>query len=279
MKTYLLLPAAFLSFSSVTTSQIALQKNKEISISVGAASTMIKNYNLEHDKSITINNKISGDFSVEFTKYFLDRIGVGIGLGYSNYNQAYYQKGLFKQADQVDRDGRRYEKWINSDLKNTNKLSYSNVPVTIHFLLGDLLRCYSFIDIGIINQFLIKGTYTQSGTIETIAKYPSESGDPNWFGITMNNDYYNIGSSQVNTKNTEKYRLYNLSGHVGIGIATEMTKSIHLKVQPFMNIGFLDITGKNEGGKEYEDVLGKKSAYKPTKLYSAGFNIGLAFDL
>lgn len=277
MKTYFLLPILFISLSSSLVAQVALQKDKEISVYIGAAATMIENYNINHDKNLTIDDKIGADFNIEYSKYFLDRVGVGVGLGFSNYDQVYYQKGLFIQTDQVDIDGRVYDKWINSDIKYTNKLMYATVPVTLHFLLGSSSRCYGFIDAGIINQFLIKGTHTEKGTIETMGKYPSETGNPNWFGITAHNDYYGVGPVQVSEKDTKKYNPYNLSGHFAVGLAAEMARGLYLKIQPFVNVGFTDIRKKD--GKDYENVFGEKSTYKATRLFSTGISVGVSLDI
>jgi hypothetical protein len=278
MKKIFFLPVIFITFSSGVYSQIALQKDKEISINLGIGSTMIENYNINHDKNLTVDDKNGPDFSVEFSKYFLDNIGIGIGLGYSSFDQTYYQKGLFKQTNQVDNEGKIYDKWINSDVKYSNKLNYSNIPVTLHFLLGSSSRCYAFLDAGIINQFLINGTYTKNGTIETIAKYPSESGNPDWFGITMNNSYYNATNTSISEKDTKKYKLYNLSGHFALGVSAAMAKGVYLKVNPYVNVGFTDIKDK-EKGKDYENILGEKSSYKPTRLFSTGMSVGVSFDL
>jgi len=278
MKKYFFLPF-FITFSSVVNSQVALQKDKEISIDIGAASTMIENYNLSHDKNLIVNNKLGTDFSVQYTKYLLDKIGVGAGIGFSNYDQVYYQKGLFKQVDQVDKDGRLYDKWINSDVKLSNQLVYAEIPVTAHFLLGNSSRCYGFINAGIINQFLLTGTHIEKGTIETMGKYTSETGNPDWFGVTTDNDYYGIGTTEVSVKEKNKFESYNLSGHLGIGLAAIMTKGLYLKVEPYANAGVLDITSKEGRGKDYVNIQGERSNYKPTRIFSAGINLGLALDL
>jgi hypothetical protein len=279
MKKYFFLPIIFITFSSAVNSQVALQKDKEISINIGAASTMIENYNITHDKNLIVNNKLGTDFSVQYSKYFSEKIGVGMGIGFSNYDQVYYQKGLFKQVNQVDKDGRIYDKWINSDVKFSNKLLYAEIPVIAHFLIGNSSRCYGFIDAGIINQFLTRGTHTENGTIETMGKYGSETGNPDWFGVTTDNDYYGIGTTEVSVKEKNKFESYNLSGHLGIGLAAIMTKGLYLKVNPYANAGVLDITSKEGKGKEYENILGEQSSYKPTRLFSAGINVGLALDL
>lgn len=278
MKNYILLSVLLISFSSELSSQMALQKDKEISVMVGATSTMINNYNIRHDKSFIVDNKNGADFRIEYSQYFFDRVGLGTGFGLSNYNQVYYQKGLFRQPNQVDKNGVVYEKWTSSNVKYSNKLMYANVPVTVHVLIGGSSRCYVYADAGVINHFLIKGSYAESGTIETMGKYPSESGHPDWWGLTADNEYYDYKSVSVSEKDDQKYRTYNLSGHLAVGVAAAIHNSVYLKVQPFVNAGLLDIMNKDEQGSEYVSVSGEKSSYKPTRLFSCGISVGCAFS-
>jgi hypothetical protein len=277
MKKYIFFTGLFVYFFSVLPAQEKLEKNKELSVVAGMASTKIKNTNLSHDENIVIDNKNGANFSFEFSKYFANRIGIGFGLGYSGYDQAYSQKGLYQLPSQVDRDGDFYDKWVSSDIVYSNKLSYFNVPVTLHLLLGHSSRFYGFIDAGIVNQFLINGTYTANGSIETMARYSTNN--PYFFVVTQNNSYYNVKFSPVATKDAERYKFYNLSGHLAVGIAAAMTDRLSLKVQPFADFGFSDIMGPNDKGKDYENVLGQTSAYKPTTLFAAGINVGFAFNM
>jgi len=239
--------------------------------------TKINNSNIIGDEHISIDNKNGVDFSFEFSKYFADRVGFGVGVGCSNYSQTYSQKGLFKECNLIDQDGYTFDKWTNSNMEYTNKLMYVNVPITLHLLLGNSPSFYGFLDAGINNQFLINGTYTEEGSVETMAKYSTSN--PYWSEFTMNNPYYNLKNTPVSKKDVERYKFYNLSGHFGLGLAAGLTEMLFLKISPFVNVGFSDIMGKDGKGKEYVNVLGEKSSYKKTTLFSAGINVGFAFNL
>lgn len=270
---------AYLIFASpfIVISQTSLEKNKELSVMVGMASTRIKNSNLSQNEHLTIDNKNGVDFSFEFAKYFKNRIGIGFGLGCSTYGQSYDQKGLYKQSNQVDKDGYTYERWTSSDMEYSNKLTYLNVPVTLHLILGNSPTYYGFIDAGIINQFLINGTYTEEGNIETMAKYSTNN--PYWSDFTLNNTYYDLKNKPVSKKDMERYKFYNLSTHFSVGFAAAITENFFLKVAPSVNIGLSDIMGKDGKEKNYENVLGESFSYKKTTLFSAGINVGFAFNL
>jgi hypothetical protein len=276
MKTLILMPVILVSAALIA--QPALQKDKEISLMMGATSTLIHNPNIYDDKNLTINNKNGADFSLEYSKYLYDRIGLGVGIGYSTYDQVYYQRGLFKQPDQIDADGKYHEKWIDSDIRYSNRLMYLNVPVTIHLLIGNSARCYGFIDAGIINHFLVSGTHTKAGSLEYMAKYPSETGHPDWHGLTYENSYYGLRTNEIDEKDSKRFETYALSGHLAAGLVAAMTEKLSLKVAPFVNAGLTDIVGKDRGN-EYENVYGEKSSYKKTKLYSAGISVGFAYDI
>lgn len=279
-KSFCISAIIIVSFISTTFSQsdvLKLEKNKEITVSIGMASTKIKNANLSSDYNIKIDNKNGIDFSFEFSKYFFNRIGLGFGLGCSTFNQEYSQKGLFQKFSQVDKDGYTYDKWISSDISYTNKLMYFNIPIKLHLILGNSPRYYGFVDAGIINQFLINGVYTEVGSTESMAKYSSSN--PYWSDLTQNNSYYDLKFKPVSKKDAEKYKFYNLSGHFSIGFAAGITDKLFLRVAPFVNIGSSDIMGPDGKDKDYENVFGDKSEYKPTKLFSSGINVGFSFNL
>lgn len=262
-------------FSS-TVSIAQVLKDKELIFCAGPTSTKINNKNIKSDKYKTIDNKNGFNVSFSFNKYS-GRVGFGIGLGYSSYNQIVYQKGLFESYSQMDKDGNIYDEWIDSDITYTNKLGYLDVPVMLHLLLGNSKKYYVFVDAGIINQFLVVGAYTMKGSIENMGKY--DSGNPYFGLVSQNNSYYDHKIQLYDVKDDKAYKSYNLSGHFSLGIAAPMTDNLFLKVQPYVNVGFSDITGKDMKGQEYENVFGKKSDYQKTKLFAAGLNIGFAINL
>jgi hypothetical protein len=274
-----LLFAAFISciFSSVIYSQTDLQKGNEISVMAGMTTTKIKNSNLSSDTHLSIDNKNGVDFIFEYARYIKNRVGFGIGLGCSTYANSYSQKGLYKLSNQVGPDSVTYEKWINSNMEYTNKLMYFDLPISLHLILGSSPTYYGFVDAGIVNQFLINGTYTEEGNIETSGIFSIS--DPYWSLETQNNPYYDLKNKSVSKKDTEKYKFYNLSAHLAIGMAAALTDNLFLKVAPFVNIGQSDIMGKDGKGKDYANVLGEISPYKKTTLFSAGVNVGFAFNL
>jgi hypothetical protein len=277
MKASLLFSALFLISTSIF-SQSDLEKDNEVTISIGLASTKIKNSNLSKDDHLTIDDKNGVNFSFEYSKYLKNRIGFGFGLGCSTYGQEYEQKGFYQLVGLTDKDGYTYDKLISSNVEYSNKLTYFNVPLTIHLILGSSPTFYGFVDAGIVNQFLIKGIYTEEGSIETMAKYPDNT-NPYWYYYTQNNPYYDLRNRSVSKEDKERYKFYNLSGHLAIGLAAGITEKLFLRASPFMDYGFSDIMGKDGKGKDYENVLGQKSEYKETKLFSWGINVGFAFNL
>ncbi|MGQ0828379.1 MAG: hypothetical protein ACT4ON_08290 [Bacteroidota bacterium] len=202
---------------------------------------------------------------------------MGIGLGYSSYKEIVYQKGLFEKANQIDKDGNTYDIWINSDMAYTSNLKYLDVPLTLHLLLGSSETYYGFIDVGIVNSFLIGGKYTKKGSIENMGKY--YYGNPYFSDISQNNPYYDYKNQSHDKEYTDIYKFYNVSFRASVGIAAAMTERLFLRIAPEITKGFSDITGEDDKGKDYENVFGEKSAYKPTKTFSLGLNVGFSFNL
>jgi hypothetical protein len=278
MKTFFIVPACIcLLFSSDIIAQSFLEKNKEITIMAGMANTKIKNSNLTRDENIVIDNKNGISFSFEFSKYVANRVGFGLGFGCSTYNRAYSQKGFYQISGLTDKDGYDYDKLITSDMDYEDKLAYLDIPVLIHILLGSSEQFYGFFDAGLLNEFLISGIHTEQGSIETMAVYPT--GNPYWSDLTRNNPYYGYKNTGKEEKDPEKYKFYNGSLHLSLGLAAAMTDKLYLRVAPFLNYGFSDIMGKDGKGKDYSNVVGITSTYKKTTLFSAGLNVGFAFNL
>jgi hypothetical protein len=276
-KIFLVIITAFSINASAQKEPSSLIKDKELLIMVGPAATRIKNASISADENKSVNRQNGFNFNFEFVKYVKNRIGFGVGLGFSNYKQEYVEKGLFVQLSQVDRDGETYDKWMKVDLKYSDKLMYANIPLSVHLLLGNSPKFYGFLNVGIVNQFLVSGMYTMDGTTETMAVYATNN--PYWDVITQNNTYYDMKQTTFSQKEEERYKFYNLSGHLSVGLAAAMTDRLFLRVEPFVNLGFSDIMGPDGKGKEYEDVFGQKTEYTPTKLFAGGLNVGFAFNL
>jgi len=64
-----------------------------------------------------------------------------------------------------------------------------------------------------------------------------------------------------------------------LGIAVALANNIYLKVAPVCTIGVLDITNSKYKNKAYIDVLRNYKSYEPTKIFSYGLNVGVAFNL
>ncbi|MCX6296570.1 MAG: outer membrane beta-barrel protein, partial [Bacteroidetes bacterium] len=254
-----------------------VKKNKELTVSFGPTSTKIKNKNISDDKYLIIDYKNGYNMDFCFNKYFSPRAGVGFGLGLSSFNQTEYQKGKFEKYSVKDIDGNIYDEWIDSDVTFTNKLKYLDLPITLHLLLGNSSRFYGFIDLGVINQFLLTGDYTMKGSVENMGTYPS--GNPYFYLVSQNNSYYDYKVQQYDIKKTDTYKSYNLSGHFSFGLAAALNDNLFFKIQPYANIGFSDITAKDLQGVDYQNVFGSKSSYQKTKLFSLGLNVGFALNI
>jgi hypothetical protein len=280
MKKVILSAIIFYFFAYQATAQIDngnLKKNKDLEFSVGPTATRIKNKSIKDDEFKTVDIQSGLNFDISFNKYKNNRVGIGIGLGCSSYNQIIYQKGLFVSFSQIDRDGNTYDKWINSDITYTNKIVYLDVPVTLHLLLGRSNKFYGYIDVGVINQFLLNAKSTEVGKVENMGKYPTSN--PYFSLISQNNSYYNYAVKYYDLNHDDFYKLYNISGHFAFGIVAIMTERVSLKVQPYINVGFSDITAKEFKGQDYQNVFGRKSDYQATKLFSAGLNVGFTFNI
>jgi hypothetical protein len=235
------------------------------------------NSNLTGDNYKVVDRQNGVDFCVSYNKYFKNRIGIGIGLGYSQYKQTVYQKGLFTKANQTDKDGNSYDLLMNSNMKYTSNLNYIDIPIMLHLLLGNSTQHYGFIDVGIVNGFLVKGTDTKKGNVENIGKY--STGNQYFSTISQNNSYYGYANQTFDKENPDAFKLYNMSVRASFGFVAAMTEKLTLRVAPEINVGLSDIIAKDDRGKDYQNVLGEKSGYKPTKTFSLGLNVGFGFNL
>jgi hypothetical protein len=254
-----------------------LEKSKELSFILGPSATKLSNYNISNDEHKTISRQNGANCALSYNRYFKNRIGFGIGLGYSSYKQTVYQKGLFMKSDQKDKDGNTYELWMNSNMTYEYKLNYLDVPVVLHLLLGNSSQFYGFVDAGIINSFLIEGTYHEKGSIENMGKYPTSN--PFFNLVSQNNPYYGYEVNPVDKENTDKFQGYNASLHVSVGVVVAMTERLSLRVAPQLTKGLTDIIIKDEQGKDYQNIFGDKSGYKPTKTFSMGLTVGFVYNL
>lgn len=275
--TILVLIMSSLLFTATSQTDEFVKKNKEIALSFGVTSSKIKNKNITEDKYKDIDNQNGLNMSFCFNKYVAKRFGFGFGLGYSSYKQVVYQKGKIENFSQRDKDGNLYDQWFDSDMTYTSKLGYIDVPVTLHFLLGNSSKFYGILDIGVINQFLVSGIYTEKGSIENMGVYAT--GNPYWSDISQNNSYYDYGIDLYDVKKEDYYKTYNLSGHFSLGLAAQMKEHLFLKVQPYVNVGFSDITSKDRKDVQYVNVVNIKSDYEKTKLFAIGINIGFAINI
>jgi hypothetical protein len=255
---------------------LGVKKNQELIMHVGSASTRLINKNISTDEFKTIDARNGFNFSFSYNKYY-KRIGISIGIGASRYKQTVYQKGLFESYSRTDRDGNIYDLWINSDMKYSSTLTYLEVPVMLHLLLGTSSKFYGFVDVGIVNAYMMADAYNEKGHIENIGKY--ETANPYFFVISRENSYYGYKSVAVDKDNSDKYRSYNISFRASFGIAAVMTDRLTLHICPELTRGLSDITVKAEQQKPYQNVMGGTHNYLPTKTLSLGINVGLGFNL
>lgn len=254
-----------------------LDKDKEFIVTVGPTASQLVNSNLDKDEYKVVDKQNGFNFNFSYNKYFKNRIGISVGLGFSNYKQVVYQKGLFSRSNQTDKDGNNYELLMNSDMSYISNLNYLDIPITLHLLLGNSSHYYGFINLGLVNGFLIEGTYTKKGSIENIGKYPTSN---SYFStISQNNPYYNYAFQGFSKENPDAFKSYNFSLKFSIGIAVAMTNRLTLRIAPELTKGFSDITAKVDQGKDYVNVFGDKSGYQPIKTFSLGLNIGFGFNL
>ena len=262
-------------FSQNTAS--TLDKDKELIVLVGPTASQLVNINVDKDDSKVVDRQNGFNFSFSYNKYFQNRFGISIGLGFSNYKQIAYQKGLFSKPNQIDKDGNDYELLMNNNMTYTSNLNYLDIPIMLHLLLGNSSRYYGFINVGLVNGFLIDGTYTKKGSIENIGKYSTSN--PYFSTISQNNSYYNYAAHGFDKENPDAFKSYNLSLKFSIGIVAAMTDRLTLRIAPELTKGFSDITVKGDQGKDYLNVFGDKIEYTPLKTFSLGLNIGFGFNL
>ncbi len=277
MKRRIILPLAAILMCNCLLSQSGLQKSKDLILDFGYAATNFKNKNISADEFKIIDKKNGYVLSFSYNKYYKNRWGIGIGLGYSSYNQAIYQNGLFKKLSQTDRDGDVYDMWYDSKMKYTYNFKYLDIPVMLHLLLGNNEGFYGFIDAGIINGLLISGKYVEKGTVENMGNY--SSGNPYFYLVSHGNPYYDHKFQSYDREYTDRYKFYNLSGRFSVGISAKMTDYLSLRVAPVLTVGFLDIAGSDIKGKGYKNVLGDATSYKATKTFALGLNMGFSFNL
>lgn len=278
-KIYFLFTASILYYTSLSAQYVtgSLEKDKELVIIAGPLACKLVNSNVAKDDYKVVDKQNGYNFSFSYNKYFKNRIGFGVGFGFSKYKQITYQKGLFSKSNQIDKDGNTYDLWMNSKMTYTSNLNYLDIPIMLHLLLGSSSKYYGFIDVGIVNGFLIEGTDSKKGSIENIGKY--STGNPYFSTVSQNNSYYDYAFQAFDKENPDAFKSYNLSLKISLGIVAAMTDRLTLRVTPEFTKGLSDITAKEDQDKDYENVFGDKSTYKPTKTFSLGLNIGFGFNL
>lgn len=251
-------------------------KRSELNLFIGPTATKIKNKSIAEDEQKLVINKNGLNAELTYNRY-RNGLGIGIGLGYSNFKQDILLKGNFENLSQKDEDGNLYDEWYDCDITYTNTLHYITVPVTMHLVFGRAETFNFVMDFGIVNQFLGGGNSTMKGSIENMGRY--ETSNPYFFILSQENSYYDYKLRSYDEKSSDQYRKYALAGHVSMGLTAKMTKNVVLKAQPFLDFGLMDITAKEFQDVEYTNLFGRKSDYQKTKLSAMGLNIGISYNI
>jgi hypothetical protein len=277
MKKTLLLLSAFAMAVSGTFAQ-QYEVKKELSFSFGPSASRFRDKNLKEDDHKTVDDKNGYNFDLLYTRYLRGKgLGLSLGIGYSSYSQVAYQKGLFENFSQKDKDGNIYDEWLDSDITYTNKLSTLDVPVFLHFLFGKSDNYDGFFDLGVLNQFKMNGENTEKGSLENMGKYANTS-NPYFNYVSQNNSYYDYHVEYFDKK-SDRYNRYSLAGHVAAGLSVKMTERTSFKAQTYVNIGLTDATAKEFRDQDYVNVFGLKKDYEKTKLFAAGLSAGFVIRL
>lgn len=269
-----------LSISLVISNLLLAQESsteKEIIITLGPTASKLINKNINNDESKIVRNQLGVNFDFSYNKYFKNKTGIGIGIGYASYRQTILQKGLFIKSNQTDKDNNTYESWVNADMTYTSNLNYLNIPIMFHLLLGKSKTFYGFIDLGIINGLLVSGRYSEKGNLENMAKY--DTGNPYFSTLSQNNPYYGYAFKGYDKKSTDSYKFYNASLKIAFGLTASISDNMFFRFEPEITKGLSDINSKDAKGIDYVNVFGEKSGYKPTKTLAMGLNVGLIFKI
>ena len=279
MKKTIFVIIGILNILILNAQESSLQRNNEFIISGCPTYAGLVNNNFTDDPAKHVDKGIGINIGCSYHYYFNNMLAVSIGINFSSYHQMIYQKGLFITPNQTDRDSNKFDLWTNSDVEESNKLYYAEVPIMLHLMMGRTKKVHGFIDGGIVVASMIWGQYSKKGNIETIGKYSTSN--PFWFETSQNNQYYQYLSIPYNIKRTgeEYFSKYNFSMKFSAGIAVAFNDKYSLMVAPTVTKGFSDITSKNHRDKDYISVTGVKSSYSPLKSFAVGLNIGLRIEI
>ena len=248
----------------------------EFSFSFGITSGNFKNKNIENDENKIVDKKNGLILGANYTRYFNDRFGVSLGLGYSSYSQNVIQKGQFELAGQIDIDGYEYDKLFISDVVESTSIGMLELPLMLKVIVGNPKKIYGLAEVGFVYGLSIKNNYTKTGSIETQGKYYANS----YTDILGHNfPEYGYEKDVFVNQNKSIYGNSNLSGRISFGLVSVVSENVSIKIIPTYTFGLKDITREDLKGKEYFNVYGQKSDYSTTKLSAVGIQFGISLAI
>jgi hypothetical protein len=270
------LRSTFVLFSFLSFAQDA--KLNRLNVFISGTSPKIKNDNYSSDKYLDVKYPLGYNAGVNYSKFFSKRFAFVTGIEFSNYRNYFSCKEYYQASSTVKGpDGSDYFPIIIADYSQKRKVHMMEIPLLLHGETSEKeSKASLFFEAGpkICVEFISK--IESEGTITNQGIWPS--GNPYWFSFSQNNPYYNLRTNDILAGNDYTIKKYTYSAFINFGFSVPINDNFNFNCSFYSLTGLSDIN-KTDKDLTYTNFLGETKEYKPSKLSSSGFRIGISIPV
>ncbi len=204
--------------------------------------------------------------------YFLNRLGLSMGVGYSKYTASTNLTGDFRNTSySTDSNNELFLKNVNSAYDSLLSFNYLSVPVSFVFHSnGNTEKWGVYGEVGLINSFKISSDYKTTGNFGTSGYYEQY---PVGMQILNQPELGYINRSNINTTGKSNVASYNLAFKTFLGVSYPINYFTTAFIGPEITWNLSNISV----AKENTDVFGTVSPSKSVGLSKYGIKFGVSY--
>ena len=272
----------FMKFKIVTffllSCSLVFAQHKVVVFYLTPAIAEIKNDNYANDQFNQMQHSISPEVGVSQLRYFSKNMAFSFGIKYAAYKNTLISKNYFKSnTTKTDSYGDEYYPVVISGYTLKRQMLTLEVPLTFHYekTLVDNARYFCNVGFKLTSPIVSKKEF--SGYYETMGFYQH----PYYtnIGLLVGDDPSN-GFKKTTYENSTGFKYKNISASLcsNIGLIIPMNKNVSFMCSLEYVLGLTDIN-ETEKGKNYVNLKGDISPYKPSKISAIGFRFGIGLSM
>jgi len=186
---------------------------------------------------------IMAELNVDY--FFTQNIGIGTGIGYSEYNTGFYLSNFDNYGEnyleRTDKDGDDY--YLYNKVNNTDetiKIQSLDIPLKFKFRYRQDKKLGFFLDLGVKFMYVFQAKIQGDISAEWQGYYPE-------YHVVLNNlpEYDFIQYDTDISQTWENYEQINISAVGSIGISYRIGKKLHADLGFYVDYGLSDLNNRN----------------------------------